>query len=151
MQGRQGKKEGGGVQRRGSANRQQKINFGPPWKTRGELKGGEGEMGRWACSRSETVRERKSGWVIGMLGRRRAMPRWGNDLVRKSDILRRIQGPPRWYDEPVWWIWRGLGNLEGLGSIHNNKQQSLGFEQSLTEAWKIHLIIRSHCSPPETD
>ena len=27
-----------------------------------------------------------------------------------------------WADEPVWWLWRGLGNLEGLGSIHNANQ-----------------------------
>ena len=30
----------------------------------------------------------------------------------------------------------GLGNLDGLVNIHNNKRQSLGFVQSLTEALK---------------
>ena len=107
-------------------------------------------MGRWACSRDATGRERKSGWVIGMLGRRRATPSWANDLVWKLDMLVRRQGTPGWAYEPIRWLWQGLGKLEGLGSIHNNKQQSLGFEQSLTKAWKNHLIIRSHCSPPET-
>ena len=34
--------------------------------------------------------------------------------------------------------------------MYNNKRQSLGFEQSLAEAWKNHLIFRSHCLPPET-
>ena len=42
-----------------------------------------------------------------------------------------------------------LGNLEGLWSIHNNKQQILGFEQLPSEAREKHLIIWSHCSPPE--
>ena len=74
-------KEGGGRGRCGGAKRRQKNNFGPPWKTRGEIKGGGGAVGRWACSRTVIVRERKYGWVIGMLGRRRATPRWVNDLV----------------------------------------------------------------------
>ena len=39
-----------------------------------------------------------------------------------------------WADETVWCIWRGLVKVEGLGIIHNNKKQSLGFEQSLNEA-----------------
>ena len=40
--------------------------------------------------------------------------------------------------------------VEGLDkSVIVKNRQSLGFEQSLTEAWKNHLIIRSHCSPPE--
>ena len=56
-------------------------NFRPPWKTRGKLKGGGGAVGRYACSRIATVRERKSGWVIGMMGRRRATPRWVDNLV----------------------------------------------------------------------
>ena len=53
-------------------------------------------------------------------------------------------------DEPVWWIWWGLGNLEGLGSIHNNKRQIIGVKKSMTEAWKNHLMIWSHFFPPET-
>ena len=85
-----------------------------------------------------------------MLGRRQATPRWENDLVWQSEMLGRRQGTPRWADEPVGWLWRGIGYLEGLLSIHNNKRQSLGFKKSLTEAWKKHLIIWSHCSPPET-
>ena len=79
-------------------------------------------MGRWACSRTATGGERKSGWVIGMLGQRRATPRWANELVWKSEILGQRQGTPRWADEPVWWLWRLLGNIEGLGSIHKNKR-----------------------------
>ena len=58
-----------------------KKNFEPPWKTHGKLKEGGGEVGRWACSRTATGRERKSVWVIGMLGRRRETPRWANELV----------------------------------------------------------------------
>ena len=85
-----------------------------------------------------------------MLGRIQATPRWANDLVWQSEILGRIQGTHRWADEPVWWLCQGLGHLEGLGSIHNNKRQSLRLEQSLTEAWKNHLIILSHSSPLET-
>ena len=40
--------------------------------------------------------------------------------------------------------------MEGLGSIHNKKRQSLGLKQSLAEAWKNHLIIWLHFSPPDT-
>ena len=98
-----------------------KKNFGPPWKTRGKLKGGGGRVEIWACIRTATGRERKSGGVIGMMGRRRATPRWANELVWKSEMLGQRQGTPMWADEPVWWIWRGLGNLEGLRSIHKNK------------------------------
>ena len=143
-------KDGGGGGRYGGAKRRRKNNFGPPWKTCRNLKGGEGAVNRWACIRNETVREKKSGWVITILGRRRVMPRWVNDLVWQLEMLVHRQETPRWADEPVWWLWRGLGNLEGLGSINNNKKQSLGFEQSLTEAWKNHLIIWSQCSPPGT-
>ena len=109
-------KEGGGGGRCDGAKTQQKNNFGPPWKNCDKLKGGGGVVGRWACSRTTTGRERKSGWAIGMLGRGRVTPRWA--------------------DEPVRWLWRALENMEGLGSIHKNKRQILGFEQSLTEAWK---------------
>ena len=63
------------------APRGNEKNFGPPWKTHGKLKGGGGAVGRWACSRTTTGQERNSGWVIGMLGRRRATPRWANELV----------------------------------------------------------------------
>ena len=69
-------KEGGGGLRRGGAKRQQKNNFGPPWQTCGNLKGGGGEVSRWTCRSTATRRERKSGWVIGMLGWRRATRRW---------------------------------------------------------------------------
>ena len=63
-------------------------NFGPPWKTRGKLKGGGGgAVGRWECIRTETRRDTKSGWVTGMLGRRRTRTRWENDLVWQSVIL----------------------------------------------------------------
>ena len=103
-------------------------NFGPPWKTHGELKGGGGAVWIWACSSTATVREMKSGWLIGMLGRRLATPRWVNDLVWQLEILVWRQGEPRCEDEPVRWIWRVLGNLERIGSIHNNKRQSLGLE-----------------------
>ena len=96
---------------------------------RGKLKGGGGPMGIWECSRNATGRERNSGWAIGMLGRRRATPRWENDLMRQLEMLGRIQGTPRWAYESMWWLWRGLGNLKWLGSIHNNKRQNLGFEQ----------------------
>ena len=85
-----------------------------------------------------------------MLGCRKETPRWMNDLIWQPEMLGRRQGTPRWADEPVWWILRGLEYQEGLGKIHNNKQQILGFKQSLTEDWKNHLIIRSHCSPPDT-
>ena len=93
-------------------------------------------MGIWACSRTETGRERESGWVIVILVRRRVKPRWMKALVRQSEMLGRRQGTHRWMDEPVWWLWQGLGNLEGIGSIHNNEQQIIAFGQSLTEAWK---------------
>ena len=73
---------------------------------------------------------------------------WENNLVWKLDMMVRVQGTPMWEDEPVWWICTGLGNMERLGSIHNSKKQILWLEQSLTEAWKNHLIIRSHCSLP---
>ena len=91
----------GGGERRGGAKRQRKNNFGPPWQTRGKLKGRGGAVGRWACSRTATGMERKSGWVIGILGRRKATHRWVNDLVCQSDILGQRQGKPRWADEPV--------------------------------------------------
>ena len=68
-----------------------KKNFRPPWKTRGKTKG-EGAVGRRACSRTSNIRERKYRWVIGMLGQRRAMPRWVNDLVWQSQMLVRRQG-----------------------------------------------------------
>ena len=90
---------------------------------------------RCAFSRTATGMESNSGWVIGILVQRQGMPRWVNDLMWKLEILGRRQGNPRWSDEPVWWLWRVLGKLEGLGSIHNNKRESLGFEQSMTGAW----------------
>ena len=77
-------------------NSQQKNNFGPPWKNRGKLKGGGGVVRRWACISTATGRERKSGWVIGMLGWSRATPRWANDLLWQSEMLGRRQGTPRW-------------------------------------------------------
>ena len=89
-------------------------NFGPPCKTHGKLKGGGGAVGGWECSRIKTGRERKSGWLIGMLGRRRARPRWENDLVWQSEMLGRRQGAPRWVDEPLCWIWWVLVNMGGL-------------------------------------
>ena len=58
-----------------------------------------------------------------------------NDHLWKSEILGRRQETPRWADEPVWWLWRILVNIKGLGSIHNNNQQSLGFKHSLIEDW----------------
>ena len=97
----QGMKEGGGGGMCGGAKRQRKNDFGPPWKPRGNLKGGRGAAGRWACSRTATGRERKSGWVIGMMGRRQATPRWANDLVWQSKMLGKRHGTPRWADEPV--------------------------------------------------
>ena len=42
--------------------RRRKNNFRPPRKTHGELKGG-GAVGRWACSKTATRRERKYGWA----------------------------------------------------------------------------------------
>ena len=36
-------------------------NFGPPWKTRWNLKGGRRLVGRWACSRTGAGREREAG------------------------------------------------------------------------------------------
>ena len=60
-------KEGVKGEKSGGAKRRQKNKFGQPWKTHGKLKGGGGAVGRWACSRTATGRERKSGWVIGML------------------------------------------------------------------------------------
>ena len=65
-------------------------------------------------------------------------------------MLGQRQGITRWAGEPVWWLWRGLGKLEGLGGIYNNMRHSIGFEYSLTEAWKNNLIIWSHCSPKDT-
>ena len=38
----------------------------------------------------------------------------------------------------------------GLIKVQSIMRQSLGFEQSLAEAWNKHLIIWSHCLPPET-
>ena len=150
MKGRHSTAEGGGGGRRGGAKRRRKNNFGTPWQTRRKLKGGGGALGRWACIRTAIGGEGNSGWVIGMLGWRRATPRWANDLAWQLEMLGLRQGTPMWEDEPMWWLWRGLGIMEGLGSINNNKQQSLGFEQSLTEDQKNHLIIWSHCSSPET-
>ena len=59
-------------------------------------------MGIWECSRTATGRERKSGWVIGVLVQRQATPRWLNDLVWKSEFLEQRQGTLRCADEPVW-------------------------------------------------
>ena len=79
---RETRHEGGGWRRkvwwRQEATEKQ---FGPLWKTRRKLKGGGGAVGIWACSRTTTGTESKSGWLIVMLGRRRATPRWVNDLV----------------------------------------------------------------------
>ena len=63
-------KEGGAGGSCGGSNRQLKNNFGKPWKTHGKLKGGGGAAGKWSCSRTATRRERKSGWVINILGQR---------------------------------------------------------------------------------
>ena len=82
-------KEGVKGENSGGAKRRQKINFRPPWQIHGNLKGGGVLMGRWACSRTATGRESKFGWVIGILGRRRATPRWENDLVWQLEILGR--------------------------------------------------------------
>ena len=144
MHGRQGTKEEGGGGRCGGTKMQRKKRSGTPCQTRGKLKGGGGAVERWACSRTATGRDRKYGWVIGILGQRRSTPKWANDLMWQSEMLGRIQGTPRWADEPVWWLWQGLGNM------HNNMLQSLGLEQSLTKAWKNHPIIRLHYSPQET-
>ena len=57
-------------------------------------------MGGWACNRIATIRERKSGWLIGMLGWRRATLGWENDLVWQSEMQGQRQGTPRWEDEP---------------------------------------------------
>ena len=127
-----------------------KTTSGDLWKTSVNLKGGRGAVEIWACSRNATGRERKYVWVIGMLRRRQATTRGSEELVWQLEILVRRQGTPRWEDEYVWWLWRGLRNLDGIGGINNNKRHSLGFEQSLTEARKNHLIIWSHCSPPDT-
>ena len=41
--------------------------------------------------------------------------------------------------------------LKGLDkSLIGHKRQSQGFDQSLTEYCKNHLIIRLHCLPPDT-
>ena len=95
--------EGGGVGRCGGAKRRQK-QFGTTWKNCGKLKGEGGAVGRWACSRTETEGETKSGWVISMLGHRKATPRWANDLVWQLEMLGRRQGTPRWADETFWWL-----------------------------------------------
>ena len=58
-----------------------------------------------------------------------------NDLVLKLEIMVQRQGTLMWEDESVQFIWLGLGKLEGRESIHKNKIQCLGFEQSLTESW----------------
>ena len=131
----QGTKEGGKGRRRGGTKKQRKNKFRTPWKICGKLKRG-GAVDTWECSRTVTGRERKYGWVIGILGRKRSAIRWMNALVWQTEMLERRQGTPWWEDEALWWIWRGLGKLEGLGSIHNNERQILGFEQSLTDAWK---------------
>ena len=89
-------------------------------------------------------------WVGGMLGLRRETPMWAYDLVWQTEMLDKRQGTPRWADGHVWYLWRVLEYKEWQGKIHNNKRQSLGFDKSLTEAWKNHLIISSQCSPPET-
>ena len=80
-------KEGGGRGRCGGANRRRKNDFGPPWKTCGELKGGGVAVGRWACSRTATGRDIKSGLVIDILGRRLATPRWADDFVWQSEMM----------------------------------------------------------------
>ena len=69
-------KERGKGERRGGAKRRRKNNFRPPCQTRGKLKVGVVAVGIWACSRTESGRESKYGWVIGMLRQRRATPRW---------------------------------------------------------------------------
>ena len=81
VQGIQVTKEGGEGERRGGAKRQHKNNLGPLWKISRKLKGGGGLVGRWACSRTATRRERKSGWVFGMMGLRKETIMWANDLV----------------------------------------------------------------------
>ena len=70
------------------------------------------------------------------------------------EMLGRSQGKPRWEDEPVWWLWRELEYQGGLGKIHKNKRQSLGFEQSLTGVWKNHrhtvclqIPVNTHIHP----
>ena len=88
--------EGGRGGRCGDAKRRREKNFGPPWNTCRKLKVGGGAVGRWACSRTATRRERKYGWVIGILRRIQATPRWVYDLMWQLDILGRRQGIPRW-------------------------------------------------------
>ena len=87
MQGIQGKKEGGRGGRHGGAKRRRKNNFVTPRQTRGKIKRGGEAAGIWACRSTATGRERKSRRVIGMLERRRSMPRWANDLVWQSEML----------------------------------------------------------------
>ena len=107
---KRGEEEEGVVAPRGDEK-----NFGQLWKTQRKLKGGGGAVGRWACIRTATGRERKSRWIIGMLGQRRETPRWVNDLVWKSQMLGRIQGTPRWADEPVWYLRRVIESSRGDG------------------------------------
>ena len=64
-------------------------NSRPTWHTCRKLKRGGLLVGVWECSRTATGRERKSGWVIGMLVRRPETPSWANNLVCQSEILGR--------------------------------------------------------------
>ena len=60
VKGRKVMKEEGTGGRRGGAKMRKRNNFGPPWKTRGKLRGG-GLVGRWAHSRNQND-EGEGGW-----------------------------------------------------------------------------------------
>ena len=88
-------KEGVKGENSGGAKRRQKINFRPPWQIHGMLKGGGLLMERWACSRTATIRERKLGWVVVILGRIQETPMWENDLVWTTKMLGQRHRSPR--------------------------------------------------------
>ena len=50
----------------------------------------------------ETEGRRRTGWVVGMMGRRQETTRWANDLVWQVEMMGRRWGMPSLVDEPVW-------------------------------------------------
>ena len=53
-----------------------------------------GEMGMQKEPEPEPEGRGRTGWVVGMLGRRQEMPRWVNDLVWQMEVLGWRRGCP---------------------------------------------------------
>ena len=96
---------GGGGSRREAWWRQEAIekqlqdNLADSQEAKGRRRIG-GEMGIQQELEQEGIG--RTGWVVGMLGRRRETPKWANKLVCQKDMLGRRQGTPRWADELMW-------------------------------------------------